>query len=178
MTTLKGSVLGGACLGLIALASPANAGVFSTQIDLGGAISDGELGSGDGTEAFIDVEAPEGLEIIGFTWALSFEAFDPSWGSEARIEITSPGGSVYTFSGDDAGWATDPGIFVDGGETDAFNGGPLDGVWSFRFYEDFDDGISPDGVYHNAVFLIKAIPGPGGLALLGLAGLAGRRRRR
>lgn len=165
--------------GLALIASQASAGVFSEGIDLSGAESDGELGDASNTVISVDVDAPDGFDVIGFGFVLSYEAFDPSWGSEARIDIESPDGTVFTFEGDGtAGWDDMPGIFVHGGDTDAFNGDTADGTWTFTFYEDFDDGTVPDGVYNQAFFVIKAIPAPGALALLGTAGLLGIRRRR
>jgi len=159
-------------------AASAHAGIGGIEIDLSGAESEGEFGDASNTVLTVDVDAGD-RTVAGFGWLLSFEAFSPSWGAEARIDITSPAGTVFTFSGDDAGWATSPGVFVDGDDTDIFNGELASGEWEFRFYEDFDDASTdPDGIYRNATFLIKSVPAPGALALLGVAGLAARRRRR
>lgn len=161
------------------VALPASAGVFSETIDLGGSTSDGLFGDGTNTVVTVNVDdGGQGLTVVGFAWVLSFEAFAPSWGSEARIDITSPEGTLFTFSGADAGWTNDPGIFVNGGNSTVFDGELVAGDWEFRFYESFDDGIEPDGIYNNAIFVIKAVPAPGALALLGVAGLLGSSRRR
>lgn len=163
----------------LAATLPASAGVFTEVIDLSGSTSDGLFGSGNNTVVVVNVnDGGTGQVVVGFAWALTFEAFSPSWGSEARIDITSPFGTTHTFNGGAAGWGNASGTYLHGGDTTVFDGQLIAGNWTFRFYEAFDDGISPDGIYHSAIFVIKAIPAPGALALLGLAGLAGTRRRR
>ncbi len=158
---------------------PASAGVFSQPIDLSGATSDGLFGDGANTVVTVNVDdGGQGLTVVGFAWVLSFEAFSPSWGSEARIDITSPTGTTFTFSGSGAGWGNSSGVFVAGGSTLDFDGELVAGDWEFRFYESFNDATMPDGIYHNALFVIKAVPAPGAMALLALAGFAGTRRRR
>lgn len=154
-------------------------GANADIIDLSGSTSEGLFGEGSNTVVVVNLDAGSAT-VAGFAWTLSFEAFSPSWGSEARIDVTAPDGTLFTFSGSgDAGWGNSSGIFVDGGDTTAFNGLAFSGDWTFRFYEDFNDGATdPDGIYHEAFFLIKPIPAPATLALLGAAGLIGRRRRR
>jgi hypothetical protein len=163
----------------LATAAHAGGGVFVEDINLSGAESDGLFGDASNTVIVVTVDdGGTGQVVVGFAWLLSFEAFDPSWGSEARVDITSPEGTTVTIDDGDTGWADDPGIFVAGDEITDFAGEAIAGDWTFRFYESFDDGIAPDGVYHTAFFTIKAVPAPAGLALLGAAALVGRRRRR
>jgi hypothetical protein len=54
-----------------------------------------------------------------------------------------------------------------------FGEGPIDDFTKFGFWE--GDETLGEGVFSQQIF---AIPAPGALALLGLAGLAGARRRR
>lgn len=160
------------------LSGSATADVFTEVVNLSGSESDGAFGSPLNTVVNVSVDAGVNDEFAGFAYALAFVANSPSWGSEARIDITSPFGTTFTFSGAGAGWGNEPGIFVAGGTTSVFAGESVNGTWTFRFYESFDDAISPDGLYTGAIFIITSIPGPGAMALLGLAGLATCSRRR
>lgn len=155
------------------------AGANADLVDLSGSTSEGLFGEDSNTVVIVNLDGGEGATVIGFAWALSFEAFAPSWGSEARIDVTAPDGTLFTFNGGVAGWGEESGIFIDGGDINTFNGVAYTGDWTFRFYESFNDGSTdPDGIYNEAVFLIKPVPAPATLALLGAAGLIGRRRRR
>lgn len=168
-------------IGVLSLATalPASAGVFNEVINLSGSTSDGVFGDGGNTVVVVNVDdGGTGQTVIGFAWVLSFQAFSPSWGSEARIDISSPLGTTFTFNGGAVGWGNSSGIFVDGGTTTAFDGEFIAGNWTFRFYESWDDAITPDGIYNSAYFIIAAVPAPGAMALLGLAGVMGLRGRR
>ncbi len=164
----------------ILTAFPAVGGVFNQAIDLSGSTSDGLWGDASNTIVVVNIDdGGQGLMLTGFSWDISFMALSPSWASESRIDITSPSGRIFTFSGTEAGWGNASGMFSHAGSTDEFENELIAGDWEFRFYESFDDAISPDGMYEHAVFTIEVVPAPGGMMVLALvAGIAHRGRRR
>ena len=142
----------------------------------------------DGVPVVFEFEQDTAGPITDIAWDLDHDAFSPSWGSELQIVLTHVGtGNSISMGGGDItvdiefGWGNTSGNFHTDGTVSAADIG-LDefdssGRWLVSVFESFDDG-GIDGHIIGTITLLKAIPGPGALALLGLAGLCGTRRRR
>lgn len=157
----------------LALAATANAQV----IDISG------MGAGP-------VNTPIGSAVSGGVTAIAFDiswtTFSPSWGEELNIDISGPGGFLFTADGGDGGlsddgpddltfgWGGSSGTFSFAG-TVAVSGGA--GTYTVSAFDDFDDFGADNGVF-NSGSTITLIPAPGAAALLGMGGLAATRRRR
>ena len=142
---------------------------------------------------------PSPLNVIRYSsiWPLSLD-----FSSFSGIRIR-PSGAVIAFenTAQTAGVFLTPGIGNDFAGTASFSSGgiidlatvlpstPLDffldadGVLRIELFESFDDDFGTgaiDAIYGNGsqVQVQYVIPAPGALALLGVAGLAGARRRR
>lgn len=95
-------------------------------------------------------------------------AGDPSLANVDRYTFVESGG--LTVFDDTSGVAA-------GGTYDAntwFSGGYAAGDWTISIFDD----AAGDATSIGSVELVYTVPAPGALALLGLAGVAGRRRRR
>ena len=127
--------------------------------------------------------------ITEIAWDLAIDSFSPSWNSEIRIALLHvPSGNGFTMGGGDDpsvdinfGWPDSSGPNTTMGSVLPGDIGLPDfdsfGLWEVTVDESFDDaGI--DSHLTGTITLFKAAPAPGALALLGLAGLAGTRRRR
>ncbi len=132
------------------------------------------------------------VTIIGLGWDNVVGNGDDSgvsWGNEMNMFVGTAGGAT----GVNAGFFPSEGSGSPGGIWGpASSGGVIDLVAQglsfqteaaglyFEFYESYDDGAGAiDAHYDSGTITIEyAVPAPGALALLGLAGLAGRRRRR
>lgn len=152
----------------------------------------------DGAPVTFEVElADNPYPVIGFSFAGVIEGIsgNATWASDTRLEITAPDGTTvsrggYPAPGGGADWdfqgdiSTEDGLYAHGiggeewngnGEPDfAFDKVARGGVWSFTFHQDFGN-VTWKGV---TIVLHKQIPAPGALALLGVAGLCTRGRRR
>ena len=128
--------------------------------------------------------------LLSVSWDLDFEAFTPSWGSELRINLlhVDSATSISLGGGDDAsvdinfGFANASGLYSSAGTAAAIVLGisiaDTSGEWLVTVDESFDDtSIMPDGHVIGTITINK-VPAPGALALLGVAGLLGQRRRR
>ena len=109
------------------------------------------------------------------------------WASDTRLQIFRNGMEVYNvggFSGvvndwDFQGGGSAPDGFYSHGPDFAVNGLAVAGdVWDFRFTNGWNSGLSTPIEWSNATLTLHKIPAPAALAVLGLAGLAGGRRRR
>lgn len=147
-------------------------------------------------EVFVE---PNNNPVIGFSFAGVIQGISGSaaWASDTKLEIVAPDGTTYDIGGftnpSDNDWdfdgsqSTEDGLYIHGlgspfgdGQPDfVFDKIAKGGVWSFTFTNDWSGApvITWKGV---SILLHKqaALPAPGALALLGLAGLAGARRRR
>ena len=109
------------------------------------------------------------------------------WASDTRLQIFRNGMEVYNvggFSGvvnpwDFQGGGSAPDGFYSHGPDFAVNGLAVAGdVWDFRFTNGWNSSASTPIEWSNATLTLHKIPAPAALAVLGLAGLAGGRRRR
>jgi hypothetical protein len=176
--------------GGLVFASAANADV---SYDLGfiGPLNS-EVNGGITSNSFdIVISGDMGLQnIVGF----AFEGFydeDPSgasWASDTLLVITTPGGETWTVGGlsapNDEDWdfqgggSTDPGFYSH--ITEMWGLGEIDpvGTWTLTFTNDWNSSSASAITWDDPIFTLIEVPAPGALALLGIAGLAGTRRRR
>ena len=137
-----------------------------------------------GEAVFVDLGAVSGsLSGIGYSYAWSNNTGDSSWSSDMLIGV-SGGGTVVSVGGYNLSFG--------GTSWGALNGGPSTGSYSgmatgsavnmsgaagFYLYNGWSSsaGITTSGTY--TLYGLNAVPAPGALALLGLAGMATRRRR-
>ncbi len=189
------SVFAGVALALTA--GIASADVVDINVD--GVVSNGELGSE--IVLTIDLNAELGtlpggevvIDAIG--WDVTIEAFDPSWLSEAAVDLNGavalapgagddfPGTGSYSSGGLIDLTSVDDGM---GGTLDLSFTAP-DGLLVLTFFELFNDvSVEPDAVWNGTISVnatgqpIPTVPEPGILALLAIASLgvwAGRRRK-
>lgn len=136
--------------------------------------------------------ADNAKEIVGFIveWDYFESVPDGSWASDAQATVTSPTGANYIVGGftnvgnADVLWSFD-GAQSDGpghyGDKDIHTPWKKDlqpkGLWHFDFANDWTPDPNPNE-YNNLTITFLKIPAPGALALLGVAGLIGGRRRR
>ena len=145
------------------------------------------LGGGESI-SFDFVLEPNNKVITGFLFEGFFDdlADGGSWGSDLRMEIFGPNGFVYSIGGFDTpsddvwdfdgGGSDEDGFYTHDG-TDRFIDNPMaKGDITIRFTNDFSVGDPMEWSDVKITFL--KIPAPGALALLGVAGMVGARRRR
>ena len=161
----------------------------SITLDLAGVNSNDNFGSPNNESSLVNLGD---VTITGIGWDNVVGNGDDtgvSWGNEMTMAVVDSGdlnGVFISFFPEDGG-ATAGGVWgpaSSGGIIDlasqglAFNtssGGLL--IEFFESYNDVDGAT--DAHYESGTVTIEyAVPAPGALALLGLAGLAGRRRRR
>lgn len=123
--------------------------------------------------------------LEGFAFAGNFDDPDGGmWASDTRLQVYLDGSEVYNiggFSGVQNPWdfqgsgSSNPGFYSHGPDGAISGSGDWDFVFTNGWFSDSSNPI----VWNGAVLtLINAVPAPGALALLGLAGLAGASRRR
>ena len=119
-------------------------------------------------------------EVLGISWDLFFTPNAPSWTSEPHLTFgDSAGSNAYDWDmGSWGGVNNSTPIALSGNDaTSFFVGG--DGLLRIELWEDFVDFTgAADGVYTNSGLVIRYVPAPSSLALLGLGGLVAMRRRR
>ncbi len=168
-----------------ALAAASFAAADSFVINVDGIESWDGLGSPNNTVLGFDVASAIGLPA----------GSDVTWTAlEWDVTITPQGGSWYNEAvvGFDAGLNLAPGFgdnfsgteprpyagfvnFQDAFGTDFVIAG---GVLTLEFFESFDDAANTIDALWSGSLTLTVIPAPGAMALLGVAGLAGTRRRR
>ena len=176
------------------LAAPAFAGddfIITTWMDLGS----GQLGAGEFFESDYLVTGEPNELVVGFE--LQYDYSEPvpdnSWASDAQVVVSAPTGEVWTVGGftnlplADQEWsfqggASDgPGHYGSDG-ADIFLpwvADPIDlGLFNVTFTNDWLGDGNPNLYANTQIRFYKVVPGPGALALLSLAGLVRRRRRR
>ena len=138
-----------------------------------------------------------GSHVVGVSWVdVEGEGLDaagnpggPSWGNEMSMAIGHTGDpaawDMKFFPAEGSASAGGPWGPISGaadllGDGDDFVVGG-DGVLTMEFFESYNDhtaGADAHYIGGSVVVEYNAIPAPGALALLGLAGIAGTRRRR
>jgi len=161
-------------------------------VDIGGVNSWDLEGDVDNETMSIDLGAMLGtpgqpVTVNGLGWDVTIEVSDNgSWFSEATISFGDVAGSPDIFlspgAGDDF---NDPAPMDYSGDIKLADAGLddivlSDGVLELEFFESFDDVDGEiDATYlAGSTLTIQVVPAPGAMALLGVAGLASRRRRR
>lgn len=185
--------------GLLVLAAAATAAAGDLGYDpaLDEKLDIPTFGLADDESVTFSFDLPEnGNPVVGFSFSGTVSGISgtSTWASDTVLRIDAPGGGNVTAGGfnfpNDLDWdfdgsgSTDDGTYASGPHLvdrlgdPLFGGGtPKGGTWSFTFTQSFgvaDQTVSWEGVS----IVLHKIPTPGALALLGLAGLAGRGRRR
>ncbi|MCW5768970.1 MAG: hypothetical protein KIT19_09820 [Phycisphaeraceae bacterium] len=143
-------------------------------------------GYGNVNNSSITIPLPAGSTIDSASYEINFDAINGSWRSELVLSLND--GLVGAFFDHAPSTLGSGGNFVGSG-----NFGSLPGAWAggpfvlttgslfVTAFETFDDGGASvqDARINSGRIVINytPIPAPGSLALLGLAGLAARRRR-
>ena len=187
-------------LATMAVASLATAGTvyadgaYNHIIDLAGVTHNDGFGNPINTIINLDLAALAGVgsgnevSITGVYWEGNLSTIGASYADEANIAFLD---SSLNFAGlnlaPGAG-LDDPapnGVDLAGGlkleEAQIPDVVLADGILNLEFYDSFvDNPGAPDAIWNSGTLRIQynAIPAPAALALLGLAGLAGTRRRR
>ena len=178
-------VTGVASIGLVAAIATAE----SITLDLAGVNSNDNFGSPNNDASLI---ALGDVTITGIGWDNVVGNGDDTgvtWGNEMTMAVVNSGdlNGVFISFFPSEGSATAGGIWgpaSSGGIIDlvsqglAFN--TTSGSLLVEFFESYNDvDGAPDAHYESGTVTIEySVPAPGALALLGLAGLAGGRRRR
>jgi hypothetical protein len=173
---------------LVGLSMFACASAFATTFtfNLSNVGSYGELGDEGNSVYTINVGA--NATLIGMSYNVNVTANDPSWLSELGLAFTNnaftDGVLVHPgFATDDSGTGTYSEVLDLLAEGLSFSV-DADGILRLEFYEDFVDGVDPDGVWNGVLtFTTDAIDVPpptgdvpepasgllmgGGLALMG-----------
>ena len=176
----------------VAIVCGACADVYTNEKTLIEGLSFQFLKQGDSVTYNIDL--PAGKPVVGFRFEGDYTDDGPGaptfWASDLQLKITSPNGRMWTvggfFSPRDEDWAFQgPGSDGDGHYGDdgediflPWLDDPLaSGVFNVAFSNDWQSDPN-ENLYDVQVRFYQATPAPGALALLGLAGLVGRGRRR
>ena len=161
----------------------------SVTLDLAGVNSNDSFGSPFNEFSLLNLGD---VTITGIRWDNVVGNGDDSavsWGNEMTMAVVDAGdlSGVFISFFPEEGSASAGGVWgpaSSGGVIDlaaqglAFN--TTSGSLLVEFFESYDDGAdATDAHYESGTVTIEySVPAPGALALLGLAGLAGRRRRR
>lgn len=144
-------------------------------------------GLGAPGNATLDIALPAGYDtVIGIGWDVTLETFGASWASEASFSFADQGSEPALFLGPAAGVDNPLDVptqftsdIIDLVELE-LDFSVASGVLSLEAFESFDDvaGEADAGWLEGSTLFVQIVPAPGALALLGLSGLVGTRRRR
>lgn len=152
----------------------------TASVDIGGLRTGGDAPL-DNEIVILDLGTGMDVPVIGIGFDVGIEAFDPSWLSEATIDVN---GAVLVTPGvgDDF-----PGVgaYSSGGIIDLVGLGleftATGGIITMELFESFDDGaVAPDGFWLTpSTLTFEFVPEPASLTLLSILGVAlmGLRRR-
>lgn len=164
------------------------------NVNVDGVESIDGISSPSNTVLLVDLAAALGLSagsqvtMTSIGWDVTISTVGDSWLSEARLYFDD------AVAPDQSGLFLTPGIGQNAPGSMSFSsGGQIDlsdnmipnivlpnGILRIEFYESFNDvpGVA-DAIWGGALFVgVTEVPTPGAAALLGVAGLAGMRRRR
>ena len=176
------SVIGAvAAFAAVAVAGSASA-QSSLVVDVTGIESFNSLGSPENT--ILTFELLPNATVVGLEWDVVIQANGGSWLDEMTIAFGSTAEDFLFFAPSSTS--------NNGGNLPEANSGSAnlvdlglafdvaaDGILRMEFFESFyDAGVVPNGVWVSGTVTVNYVPAPGAVALLGLAGLAGSRRRR
>ena len=166
---------------MVAGMAMADDGPNTILIDVAGVTSNGF--EGDASNDVLTLPGFQAGDIIhSVKWDINVSTVSPSWADEMNVGLTDTGNdnkflNIEFFPG----LATTVTNFAGSGMSSAGDYVMTGSSINLEFYEDgFDDIIGPDAIYNSGTIRVNytAIPGPGVLAVLGAAGLFGRKRRR
>ncbi|MBX3373598.1 MAG: PEP-CTERM sorting domain-containing protein [Phycisphaeraceae bacterium] len=194
--TLMVSAAAVTCLGAAALAANEWNPALDKPFQLGTfQLTGGTAGPANFFSFFYTAQGNE----VGFSFSgIYSESSAGSWASDTRLEIFRNGNLHHMIGGfsnpgapwDFQGGGSDlPGAYAHGVGGSAPNGnnqpdwslkgaGTTGDVWEFRFSNGWNSASAGTLTWTEAMLTIHKVPAPGALALIGLAGLAGGRRRR
>lgn len=189
---MKTVIAFGAAFGLAGAAM--GVGGTEVQIDISGINSWDLQGAIDNEALSVDLASALGLapgsavSVTGIGWDVNLSvSANGSWYNEAQIGFGDTFGTYDLFltPGTDGENGTDTRNYSSGGilklaDVNIPDLAISDGVIEMEFFESFDDVSGEiDGTWEaGSIITLQVVPAPGALALMGLAGLAGRRRRR
>ncbi|MEO1585496.1 MAG: PEP-CTERM sorting domain-containing protein [Planctomycetota bacterium] len=115
--------------------------------------------------------------ISQIDYDVTWESFDPSFGSEFVISIDTDLGNFFEPV---TGAANAPGVYSYVDTVTFLPGFDSDGIVFLTLYETFSDAISPNATVSTGSVTVTYIPvpAPASAALLGAGGLLAARRRR
>jgi len=182
---LRGA-LGWLVAGAALVGGTANAAVITQTLNVGGILSNEELGSAQNEVRFLNFAGAQ-VRVIGLSWDVDLYADSPSWLSEISVDLSSPLGGLALspgFGDDNPG----TGSYSSAGFVDLVGLGAdflLDatGNLRFEFFESFNDFASAwDGQWRsgNITVRVDVVPEPAtaAMVLLALGALGANSRRR
>ena len=131
--------------------------------------------------------APADWVLNGVGWNVDVDPIGASWYSEVTFGFADQGSVNDLFvtpgAGDDFANTGAPINYTSGGTLKLGDAGIPDiaissGFLEIEIFESFDDVAGAPDANVSGTITLQFVPAPGALALLGLAGVVGRRRRR
>lgn len=167
-------------------AEPAGTATSTLAVDISG-ISHWDLEGSLNNES-LRIFVGQDARITSIGWDVTLTTFNGSWASEASIRFQGSQGDLDITPGSADGFSVSNMNYNSGGLIDITDAGlpnlivDTDGYITLSFYETFDDVEGEiDATWHEGSVITLGgccIPSPGTLALLGVVGVVGSRRRR
>lgn len=143
---------------------------------------------GNPTPVSFTVAGPDNVVGFSFSGNASGISGNSTWASDTRLNISIEGDDVFNIGGligvdndwDFQGGGSGEDGFYSSGPHIIAKDNPVPGglMWTFDFIHDWNSTFAEPITWTDAQLTVHRVPAPGALALLGLAGLAGARRRR
>ncbi len=171
-------------VGISALASVASAEIIT--VDLAGIASMDQWLDPDNVVMSLDIG--ENVNVTNISWSnvegTTEGGYADSWGLHMQFAVYNSdfqGGIFSFFPFDGLGTAGGPWGPSDNSLNVSTIHANADGLFYLEFFDGFDNGVGADAFYTAGTLVITtdgvAVPAPATLALLGIAGIATRRRR-